>query len=105
MPLLLTVPANADDYFDSWFERVSEAQSSQPHWMTALVTVTPRLEEEFRYDRYWEHTGVGGDIDSFDSGKGLEPIPTTTNEVLINLPPYIERSVKSPPRAGTTGRC
>ncbi len=27
----------------------------------------------------------------FDSGKGLELIPTTTNEVLLNLPPYIER--------------
>ncbi|HVW75552.1 MAG TPA: transporter [Rhizomicrobium sp.] len=84
------------DYFDGWRDRVTEAQGSQPHWMTPLATVTPRLEQEFRYDQYWEHTGTGADINQFDSGKGLELIPTTTNEVLINLPPYEERSVKNP---------
>jgi hypothetical protein len=57
---------------------------------------SPRLEEEFRYDQYWEHQGNGASLDIFDAGKGLELIPTTTNEVLINLPPYQERSVKKP---------
>lgn len=84
------------DYFAGWRDRITEAQGSQPHWMTPLATVTPRLEQEFRYDQYWEHTGTGADINQFDSGKGLELIPTTTNEVLINLPPYEERSVKNP---------
>src|SRR5271167_2242842 len=90
---------SADDvtnYFDNWYARVAAAQDSQPHWMTPLATVTPRLEQEFRYDQYWEHTGTGADVDLFDSGKGLELIPTTTNEILINLPPYEERSIKSP---------
>ena len=32
------------DYFAHWFDRVKEAQASQPRWMTPLVTVTPRLE-------------------------------------------------------------
>src|SRR5438105_12027642 len=27
------------------------AKESQPHWMTPVVTVTPRLEQEFRYDQ------------------------------------------------------
>ena len=97
--MLLPVAARADDfsdYFDGWRSRVTEAQGSQPHWMTPLATVTPRLEEEFRYDQYWEHTGTGAHIDQFDSGKGVELIPTTTNEVLINLPSYQERSVKNP---------
>ena len=80
-------------YFDGWFERVNEAQSSQPRWMTPLVTVTPRLEEEVRYDQYWEHLPNGGSLHNFDTGKGLELIPTTTNEVIIGVPPYEERDV------------
>ncbi|HEX2943327.1 MAG TPA: hypothetical protein VHO91_19900, partial [Rhodopila sp.] len=37
---------NIPDYFAHWFDRVRVAQASQPHWMTPLVTVTPRLEQE-----------------------------------------------------------
>ncbi len=81
-------------YFADWFDRVDEAQASQPHWMTPLVTVTPRLEEEFRYDQYWEHLPNGGSLQNYDTGKGLELIPTTTNEIIIGLPPYLERQVK-----------
>ena len=33
-------------YFADWFPRVTRIQSEQPHWVTPLVTVTPRLEEE-----------------------------------------------------------
>ena len=42
------------DYFLNWFPRVTQIQSEQPHWITPLVTVTPRLEEELRYDQYFE---------------------------------------------------
>src|ERR1700722_219384 len=96
----VTVPAASSDaitdYFDHWFDRVKQAQDSQPHWMTPIATVTPRLEEEFRYDQFWEQMGNGANLANFDSGKGLELIPTTSNEVLINLPPYEERTVKKP---------
>jgi hypothetical protein len=83
-------------YFLNWFNRVDQAQASQPHWMTPLVTVTPRLEEEVRYDQYWEHQHTGADLDLYDMGKGLELIPTTTNEILLNPPVYEQRSNKSP---------
>lgn len=85
-----------DAYFDDWFARVREAQASQPDWITPIATVTPRLEEEFRYDQYFEHLGNDADVKNYDSGKGLELIPTTTNEVLINLPPYIDRGIRKP---------
>ena len=78
-------------YFQNWFARVQEAQDSQPHWMTPLVTVTPRLEQEVRADVYFEKLGNGSDVDSFGNGKGLELIPTTTNEVILNAPTYIHR--------------
>jgi hypothetical protein len=95
-------PASARDdsgiagYFASWFTRVHAAQASQPHWITPIATVTPRLEEEFRYDQLWETMGSGGRLDSYDGGKGLELIPTTTNEIIFNLPPYQQRYVKKP---------
>jgi len=76
------------DFFADYFERVEAAQASQPHWMTPLVTVTPRLEQEVRYDQYWESRGNGSTLDIFDAGKGLELIPTETNELLINPPAY-----------------
>lgn len=84
------------DYFAHWFDRVDKVKATQPQWMTPIATVTPRLEEEVRYDQYWEHMGNGGSLTNFDSGKGLELIPTDSNEVLINLPPYEERSRRKP---------
>ena len=83
-------------YFFDWFERVAQAQASQPHWMTPIATVTPRLEQEFRYDFFFQHQATGADIANYGGGKGLELIPTTTNEILINPPPYESRSGKHP---------
>lgn len=84
------------DYFLHWFDRKNEAQATQPHWMTPLITVTPRLEEEFRYDQFFESTPNGSAIANFDGGKGLELIPTVTNEILLNLPAYQERTIAKP---------
>ena len=95
-----TPQANISDYFANWFERVEAAQASQPHWMTPLVTVTPRLEQEVRYDQYWESRGNGSTLDIFDSGKGLELIPTETNEVLINPPAYQYKGHTAQPANG-----
>jgi hypothetical protein len=92
--------SQGDGFLDGWFARVEEAQGSQPHWMTPLVTVTPRLEEEVRYDQYWESRGNGSTLDIFDSGKGLELIPTETNEVLINPPAYQEKGNTAHPADG-----
>jgi hypothetical protein len=89
-------PSPIADYFDHWFDRVNAAQASQPHWITPLATTTPRLEEEFRYDQYWETLPHGGgSIDSFGAGKGLELIPTERTEVIIGVPPFMERYAKT----------
>ena len=84
------------DFFDNWFARSAAAKASQPGWMTPLATVTPRLEQEVRYDQYWERAGNGASIETYGSGKGLELIPTETNEVLINVPTYEDRYFKKP---------
>ena len=43
-----------ENYFINWFPRVTQIQSEQPHWVTPLVTVTPRLEEEYRWDQFFQ---------------------------------------------------
>ncbi len=72
----------------SWLDRVSATQAAQPHWMTPVVTVTPRLEQEFRFDALHEIT-PSGDVTVLDKAKGLELIPTRRTELLINLPRYL----------------
>jgi len=79
------------DYFAAWFDRVDAAQASQPHWMTPITTVTPRLEEEYRYDQFQQFLQNGAEVNNYFGGKGLELIPTTTNEILINVPAFEQR--------------
>lgn len=72
--------------------RVTATQNHQPHWVTPLVTVTPRLEQEFRTDFLHSYTTTGKEIWNYDNGKGLEFIPEKHTEILINLPPFFARS-------------
>lgn len=76
------------DYFANWFERVSKTQAEQPHWITPLVTVTPRLEEELRYDQTFQARQHGETLTNFGAGKGLELIPWETVEVILGIPNY-----------------
>jgi len=71
-----------------WLVHVSATQAAQPHWMTPVATVTPRLEQEFRFDVTHQIT-PSGNVTNVDGGKGLELIPTRRTELLINLPPYL----------------
>jgi hypothetical protein len=73
---------------ETWLERVSLTQAEQPHWVTPVATVTPRLEQEFRFDVLHEGTPTGN-VTNLDSSKGLELIPARHIELLLNLPPYL----------------
>ena len=59
---LTPITAHADGMIDpgavnSWMNMVSASQATQPHWMTPLVTITPRLEQELRWDFYDQQNG------------------------------------------------
>lgn len=75
-------------YFQNWFERASETQAEQPHWVTPLVTVTPRLEQELRYDQAWQSLPGGHTLYNYGNNKGLELIPFEKVEVIIGVPAY-----------------
>jgi len=93
-----TVPANeptnatsdGNGWMSRWLNHVTEIQAAQPHWVTPLVTVTPRLEQEFRTD-YVDQAGLpnGKELTNYGNGKGLELIPFDPVEVIINVPPYL----------------
>jgi hypothetical protein len=78
------------DYFANWFPRVTQIQSEQPHWITPLVTVTPRLEQEFRYDQSWTtmNSAHYPQVDNYGTTKGLELIPFNPVEIIIGIPGY-----------------
>src|SRR5579875_409984 len=100
LPLILLMPPRCqavdlfgpvEDYFANWFNRVDQIQSEQPHWMTPLVTVTPRLEEEYRYDQLWQTQPHGTALNNFGANKGLELIPFSPVELILSTPGYISR--------------
>ena len=78
-----------DNYFSNWFNRVDRTQAEQPHWITPLATTTPRLEEEFRYDIFWQTNAAGVTTENYGGSKGLELIPAEKLEIILSPPPYI----------------
>jgi len=73
----------------NWFPRVTKIQSEQPHWANPLVTTSPRLEEQVRYDQFWQANPHGIATDNFGGGKGLELIPLQNTEVKLGIPAWI----------------
>ena len=97
-PLLLlflfsaALSASAQSFIDSWQARVNRTQAEQPHWVTPLVTVTPRLEQEFRTDFTRQITPTHTETWNYGNGKGLELIPASRIELLFNVPPYVQHN-------------
>jgi hypothetical protein len=101
--LFLTADAgctcDAQEFLSGWFDRSDRAKAGQPHWMTPVVTVTPRLEQEFRTDFVVQRTAAGSELVNFGNSKGLELIPSEHVE-LISTFLHIFNAMK---RACTTG--
>lgn len=91
------------DYFQNWFSRVTKIQEMQPRWVTPLVTVTPRLEEELRYDQMIESLTGGHTLINYggDGGKGVELIPFDPVEVIIGIPSWQRIDTKPTTRGWT----
>jgi hypothetical protein len=90
----ISLPANAQSsgFISRYQARVSATQAEQPHWITPLVTVTPRLEQEFRTDFVRTTNGALYNKWNFGNGKGFEIIPTGHIELLVNLPPFFSHT-------------
>lgn len=85
--------ASTDSGFISRYQaRVSATQAAQPHWITPLVTVTPRLEQEFRADFVRQTNTQRYDTWNYGNGKGLELIPERHVELIFNVPAFFNHS-------------
>lgn len=84
-------PARADGWVDDWLAMVTRVQSAQPKWMGPLVTTTPLLMQQFRYDAVWQHAGNGANTRLIGNAKGLELVLPTATQLQFNMPPYVER--------------
>jgi hypothetical protein len=82
-------------FISQWQDRVNHTQAEQPHWVTPLVTVTPRLEQELRTDILRQVQPKLTDTWNYGNGKGLELIPAEHIELLFNVPPYLQHNVPS----------
>lgn len=80
---------SGDSFIARYQARVSATQAEQPHWVTPLVTVTPRLEQEIRSDFVRQTNSSLQETWNFGNGKGLEIIPERHIELLFNLPPFV----------------
>jgi hypothetical protein len=97
-PIPVKAPPPSAGYLSngpSWLDMVSATQAAQPRWMTPLVTVTPRLEQEFRWDFYDQQNGKGSQgngqrIYSYGGpgGARVEFIPAYDWEIILAAPPY-----------------
>jgi hypothetical protein len=80
--------ASTSDSVSSWLAMVERTQAAQPRWITPLATVTPRLEQEVRFDFFSQSLNSHGSLTNYGGGKGLEFIPTENTELFIDIPPY-----------------
>ena len=74
-----------------WWARVRRVRATQPGWITPLVTVTPLLEQEFRFDEVRQVAPSRAVTYGSFEGKGLELIPTEHIEVIAGVPAYFDR--------------
>jgi hypothetical protein len=95
--LVIGGTARAQNFVGQWEAQATAIQSEQPHWVTPLVTVTPRLEQELRFDLVDRRQPSKTETTIYDNAKGLELIPEAPIELLINAPAYtVHRSKKNP---------
>jgi hypothetical protein len=86
------VPPPPHSFIQRYQARVTATQNEQPHWVTPLVTVTPRLEQELRTDFVHQYNPKAYAVWNYGNGKGLEFIPEKHVEILINVPPFFNRT-------------
>jgi hypothetical protein len=98
LAMMLAPPVAHSDPLDasfvqSWMDMATASQAAQPRWMTPLVTVTPRLEQELRWDFYDQQNGTGTQGNGYHvynyggpGGMRAEIIPQYNTELILATP-------------------
>ena len=78
--------------WSQWRSMVARTRGQQPDWMTPLVTIPPLLTQSFHYDLLFQELPGGSRLNNYGGGKGLEVIPNENMEVVLAVPPYLQRT-------------
>jgi hypothetical protein len=81
-------PSSGGSFFSRWFSMVGSTQAEQPHWITPVVTATPRLKHR---SRQVQPNGTTF-LENYGGSKSLGLIPARHIELIFNPPPYIVRN-------------
>ena len=83
-------PTGVDDssWVQAWLRLVDEARSSQPHFVSPIVTTHTMLVQQLRYDMSWQQDPGGSITSNYGNSRGLEIIPWSRVEVGIFAPGY-----------------
>ena len=84
--------AESHSFVAKYQARVTATQSEQPHWVTPVATVTPRLEQEVRADFVRQTNAKRENTWNYGNSKGLEIIPSRRIELLFNVPAFFNRA-------------
>ncbi len=88
-----TAPASVPSlfsYFSDWFPRVDKTRAEQPHWAPPVVTVSPNLQEVFRYDLMRQSLANGSckaDHLRQRQGRGIHS-PTEHIQFIVGIPAW-----------------
>ena len=109
VPLAAKADPLDSSFVNAWMAMATASQAAQPHWMTPLVTVTPRLEQELRWDFYDQQNGTGTQGNGYHiynyggpGGLRAEIIPQYNTELILAAPP-IENTYGPPGKANGQG--
>jgi hypothetical protein len=95
------VPDDANEgFFDRYIGMVERAQDGQPHWISPLITTTPRLNQRFRYDFTGQARPNDVDLTNYGNSKGVELILADHVAVTFGIPGYV---IRDTPRGQQTG--
>lgn len=93
LPFVVLQPGHGQSaaWLERYQSRVARTQAQQPRWVTPVVTVTPRLEQEWRTDFSRQRNAAGSNVWSLGTGRGPETIPFGPVQITIGLPPFLLR--------------
>src|ERR1700741_1053424 len=81
----------SQSFFDRYIGMVERAQDGQPHWISPLITTTPRLNQRFRYDVTGQSRPNDVDLTNYGNSKGVELIVADRVAVTFGIPGYVVR--------------
>jgi hypothetical protein len=90
----------SQSFFDRYIAMVERAQDLQPHWISPLITTTPRLNQRFRYDFSGQSRANDVELTNYGSSKGVELILADSVAMTFGIPAYL---VRNSPRGQQTG--